>query len=56
MNNGGLVLWIDGVQKQTLTGIDNDTRRMERVLLGALASIDTGTRGTYSFDAFASER
>jgi hypothetical protein len=56
MNNGGLVLWIDGVQKQVLTGIDNDTRRMQRVLLGALASIDSGTRGTYYFDAFESER
>ena len=55
-NNGGLVLWIDGVQRQLLAGIDNDTRRMDRVLLGALASIDTGTRGTYYFDAFESQR
>ena len=55
-NNGGLVLSIDDVQKQLLTGIDNDTRRMDRVLLGALASIDTGTRGTYYFDAFEAER
>ena len=56
LNNGGLGLWIDDAFVQLLTGIDNDTRRIERVLLGALASIDTGTRGTYYFDAFESER
>ena len=55
-NNGGLVLWRDGVQQQLVAGIDNDTRRMERVLLGALAGIDTATRGTYYFDAFESKR
>ena len=55
-NDGGLTLWIDGVERQNLTGIDNDTRRIDRVLLGALASIDTGTRGTYYFDAFESRR
>ena len=55
-NNGGLTLWIDGSQKQDLTGIDNDTRRMDRGRLGALSGIDAGTRGTYYFDAFASRR
>jgi hypothetical protein len=55
-NNGGLVLWIDGVQSQLLSGIDNDTRRIDRVLLGALAGVDTGTRGTYYFDVFESQR
>jgi hypothetical protein len=56
MNDGGLTLWVDGVEKQNLPNIDNDTRRIDRVLLGALASIDTGTRGTYYFDAFESRR
>lgn len=55
-NNGGLTFWIDGTQQADLTGIDNDTRRIERVTLGALASIDAGTRGTYYFDAFESRR
>ena len=55
-NNGGLTLWTDGIQQQNLTGIDNDTRRMDRVRLGALAGIDTGTRGAYYFDAFESRR
>ena len=56
MNNGGLVFWIDGVQQALVSGIDNDTRRIDRVRLGALAGIDAGTRGTYFFDAFESWR
>lgn len=54
--NGGLTLWIDGVQRQNLTGVDNDTRRIDRAQLGAVAGIDTGTRGTYYFDSFESRR
>jgi len=55
-NNGSLTLWIDGTQRANLTGIDNDTRRIDRVRLGAIAGIDTRTRGTYYFDAFESRR
>ncbi|MCI0551693.1 MAG: metallophosphoesterase [Anaerolineae bacterium] len=55
-NNGSLTLWIDGVQQQVLTGVDNDTRRIDRARLGALTGIDAGTRGTYYFDAFESRR
>jgi len=55
-NNGGLTLWIDGVQRANLTGIDNDTRRIKSIRLGAVAGVDTGTRGTYYFDAFESRR
>lgn len=55
-NNGELALWIDGAQKAGLNGVDNDTRRIDTVRLGALAGIDTGTRGTYYFDAFESSR
>jgi len=55
-NNGGLTLWIDGVQKADLTGVDNDTRRIDSVRLGAVAGINNGTRGTYYFDAFESRR
>jgi hypothetical protein len=54
--NGGLTLWIDEVQQASLTGMDNDTHRIDRVRLGAVAGIDTGTRGTYYFDAFESQR
>ncbi len=55
-NNGGVTLWIDGVQTANLTGVDNDTRRIDRVRLGATAAIDSGTRGTEYFDAFESRR
>jgi hypothetical protein len=54
--NGYLTLWIDGAQKANLTKIDNDTRRIDRIRLGAVEKIDTGTRGTYFFDAFESQR
>ncbi len=54
--NGGVTLWIDGLQQANLTTVDNDTRRIDRVRLGAVAGIDTGTRGTYYFDAFESRR
>src|SRR5215216_1845780 len=55
-NNGGLTLWIDGTQQTDLTGVDNDTRRVDRMRLGALTGIDSGTRGKYYFDAFESRR
>jgi uncharacterized protein YjiK len=55
-NNGYLTLWIDGIQKVSLTSVDNDTRRIDRVRLGAVTGLDTGTRGTYYFDAFVSRR
>lgn len=55
-NNGGVTLWLDGVQQANLTGVDNDTRRIDRIRLGPTAGIDAGTRGTYFFDAFESRR
>lgn len=55
-NNGRLAFRIDGVLKSNLLGIDNDTRRLDRVRLGALTGIDNGTRGTYFFDAFQANR
>lgn len=55
-NNGGLAFWIDGVLQLDLTGIDNDTWRIDRARLGALSGIDAGTSGTYYFDAFESRR
>jgi hypothetical protein len=55
-NNGLIALWIDGVARANLTGSDADTRRIDTVRLGAVSGIDTGTRGTYYFDAFESRR
>ena len=55
-NNGYLKLWVDGVLKQNLTKVDNDTRRLDRINLGAVEAIDKGTRGNYFFDEFVSRR
>ncbi len=55
-NDGYLSLWIDGVLKQTRSGIDNDTRRVDYVRLGPWIGIDSGTRGAYYIDAFESHR
>lgn len=55
-NDGSLTLWIDGVEQGTLSGLDNDTWRIDEVRLGVLASIPTSTRGTYFFDGFESRR
>jgi hypothetical protein len=55
-NNGSLTFWIDGTQQASITGVDNDTRRIDRARLGALTGIDAGTSGTYYFDAFESRR
>jgi hypothetical protein len=55
-NNGYLTLWTDGTQRANLTGIANDTRRIDRVRLGPVAGIDSGTRGTYYLDEFESRR
>jgi hypothetical protein len=53
-NDGVLTLWIDGVQRTSLTTLDTDTRRIDRARLGAVGSLDVGTSGTYYFDAFES--
>ena len=54
-NSGSLTLWLDDVQKQSLTFIDNDTRAITDVRLGA-QGVDTGTNGTIYFDDFESRR
>jgi hypothetical protein len=55
-NNGLLRLWLNGALRQTLSGIDNDTRRVSEVRLGPQAGIDSGTRGVMYFDHFESWR
>lgn len=54
--DGSLALWIDGTQVANLTGIDNDTRRIDQIQFGAVSEIDNATRGTLYFDAFESRR
>jgi hypothetical protein len=55
-NNGTLTFWIDGVELSLVTGIDNDTRRMDTTRLGAATGLDAGTVGAVFFDAFDSRR
>jgi hypothetical protein len=55
-NNGLVTLTLDGAPQGSITNVANDTRRIERAQLGAVAGIDTGTRGTEFFDAFESYR
>lgn len=55
-NDGKLKLKIDGMVRANRTGLDNDTFRIDRVRMGAVNGIDTGTRGTYFFDQFESYR
>jgi hypothetical protein len=56
-NDGSLDVWVDGIQGiPSVVGIDNDTRRIDTIQIGAVAEIDAGTRGTYYFDAFESRR
>ncbi len=55
-NDGYISLWIDGVLEQTMSGINNDTRRVDEVRLGPAAGIAASTSGTEYFDAFESRR
>jgi len=55
-NDGSATLWVDGVQAESLTNLDNDTRFIEYVRLGAISGFDLGTLGTIFMDAFESRR
>ncbi len=51
-NNGTLSLTVGTGTPVSVTGLDNDTQKVDAVALGAVSGIDIGTRGTYYFDAF----
>jgi len=53
--SGSLTLWLDDSQKQSITFVDNDTRTLTDIRLGA-QGVETGTRGTVYFDDFESRR
>ncbi len=55
-NDGFANFWIDGVPQGSLTGIDNDTYRLERVRLGLTYIVNGGTSGVEYFDAFEARR
>lgn len=52
MHGGQLNFYIDSVLKGNRTGLDNDTFQIDRARLGAIAKIDTTTRGRYFMDIF----
>ena len=54
-DSGSLTLWLGGEQKQSLSSIDNGTRTLTMVRLGAM-NVDDGTRGQLLYDAFKSRR
>lgn len=55
-NDGYFELWLNDVLVDTIANLDNDTRLMDYVNLGATSSLDTGTSGTIYFDQFESRR
>jgi hypothetical protein len=54
-NDGTFELWIDGVSRSTLSGLDNSRSAVDFVRLGAL-SVKTGASGTLYWDEFESRR
>jgi hypothetical protein len=55
-NDGRLHLRVNDRILAVITGVYNDTRRIDTIRLGAIAGIDDNTRGTYYFDDFESRR
>ncbi|MBN1373651.1 MAG: DUF2341 domain-containing protein [Anaerolineaceae bacterium] len=55
-NNGLVSLSVDGGAPVSLTTIDNDTRRIDRIRFGPAGGLDSGTRGIYYLDEFMSYR
>jgi hypothetical protein len=55
-NDGQATFWVDGVQQGSLTGIANDSYRMESVRLGAPYLGSATMSGLIYFDAFESRR
>jgi RHS repeat-associated protein len=53
---GWLRLWVDGMEQYDLTGVDNDTHRLEYIQLGAVKDPSPETLGSYCLDAFESWR
>jgi hypothetical protein len=54
--NGSQTFQVDGVQSNSLTAIDNDTRRIDSLQFGAVLGVPPTTRGTIHLDEFESRR
>jgi hypothetical protein len=55
-NNGGLTFWIDGTQRGSLTAINNDQHKIDKVAMGTVQGIDSTMLGTYFFEDYESRR
>ncbi|MEK6752903.1 MAG: hypothetical protein AABZ00_11640 [Chloroflexota bacterium] len=55
-NDGYLELWVNDVLVNTIANLDNDTRLVDHVNLGATSGVDAGTSGTLYFDQFEARR
>lgn len=53
---GSLTFYIDGVQKDALTAIDNDQQQIDQVALGIVRGMDNATLGTCYFDDYVSRQ
>lgn len=52
--SGSLLFWVDWKAGVSRYGLPNLSRRVDSVRFGAVSGIDSGTRGIYYFDSFAS--
>jgi len=55
-NDGFFSLWIDDTLMGTISGVDNDTHRLDQAKLGVTAGVDATTSGSMLFDDFESRR
>jgi hypothetical protein len=55
-SDGALAVWVDGVSRPGLTGIDNDQAQIGLVRWGAVAAVDATTGGSFLLDEFDSRR
>jgi hypothetical protein len=55
-NNGQVAFWVDGVQQGLISGIDNDSHRVDSVRFGTVYLGSATMSGTIYFDAYESRR
>ena len=55
-NNGYFKFWVDNSLTSSVRYLDNDTKRVDSVRLGAVDGIDTGTRGSFYLDDYISRQ
>ena len=54
--NGYLHLWVDGTEVAGLSGLDNETARIDTVRWGVVDGLESTTSGTMNLDEFVSRR